>query len=386
MDVRETVRPVLALPTLGPFDVVPRARTRAKAPFPLGAPGFEATYLGRNAVYRAVKRLGLSGAEVLVPAYHHGVEISALIEAGADVRFVRVDGETLMLDLEDAAAQMSPRTRALYLIHYAGFPQPLDAARAFCRRHGLWLIEDCALATFSSDGTRALGSVGDAAIFCFYKTVPVPHGGGLLMRVDPQAATDGEPLSAPPWMPTISHSAGSLFLTGERALGRPGAWVRRVVRAMTDAFVAKAWESDVPVGTQHFDRNVVTLGMSSVTRWMIRHVDAEKVVRRRRENWAALHQRLGGLRPPVWKALPEGVCPLFYALRVEDKDRVLEHLHRHQIEAVDFWRWSHPAMDASRFPEVERLRREVIELPCHQDLTRDDLERIADVTRAALSA
>lgn len=371
---------VLALPTLGPRDVVPGSWGRRPA-FPLSEPGLELTYLGRNAVWRAVKRLGLVGREVLMPAYHHGVEVSALIDAGAIPKFVRVDA-SLRLDLEDAERQLGPATRALYVIHYAGFPQPIAPIRELCRRHSLLLIEDCALATFSRDGEVPLGSSGDAAIFCFYKTAPVVHGGALLVQDDDGPADGGLVMDAPPMLPAISHTAGSVFVSAERRLGRPGAVLRQFARGLTNVLVQRAWEQDVPVGTQTFDRNVVSLGMSPVAEWVLRRVDADEIVRRRRANWLTLHRELAKTGRAVWNELPDGVCPLFYGIRVRDKDRALRELRARGIEAIDFWRFHHPAVEASQFPEVDALRREVVELPCHQDLTPEALARVVSAARA----
>src|SRR5207302_1991219 len=71
--------------------------------------------------------------------------------------------------------------RVLYLTHFVGFAQPVAEARHLCDQLGVKLIEDCALALFSRapDGLP-LGARGDAAIFCLYKTLPLPHGGLLL--------------------------------------------------------------------------------------------------------------------------------------------------------------------------------------------------------------
>ncbi|HEX9241067.1 MAG TPA: DegT/DnrJ/EryC1/StrS family aminotransferase, partial [Anaeromyxobacter sp.] len=170
-------RYVPALPTLWPAMLSPLARGAA-APFPLGAPRTTLYYLARNAVFHGARLLGLSGREVLVPAYHHGVEVGALVAAGAIPRFVRVDAR-MRLDLEDAERRIGPRTRALYVIHYAGFAQPMDDVLALARRRGLLVVEDCALSLLAAEGTRPVGSAGDAAIFCFYKALPVPNGGAL---------------------------------------------------------------------------------------------------------------------------------------------------------------------------------------------------------------
>jgi hypothetical protein len=193
-------------------------------------------------------------------------------------------------------------------------------------------------------------------------------------------------LSSPPLLPTLSQTAGSLLLTGELRLGGAGARVRSWVRGATQQARARAWEEHVPVGTQAFDRNVVRLGMSRLSEFVLRRADAAQIVRKRRANWRELHRQLGDAQEAIWDDLPEGVCPLFYPVRVGDKDRALAFLRGRGIEAVDFWRFHHAAVDASNFPEVDRLRREVVELPCHQDLGAGEVERIARVARDAVRA
>ena len=91
-----------------------------------------------------------------------------------------------------------------------------------------FLIEDCALSLFSHDGERPLGSLGDAAIFCFYKTLPVPHGGGLLLRKVHEAGL--APPAPPPLLPALSHMAGSMLVASERRFPGTGRWVRTVAK------------------------------------------------------------------------------------------------------------------------------------------------------------
>jgi hypothetical protein len=371
---------IRSLPNLWPSQLLPRPGVRGV--FPLNRPDVELTYLGRNAVWRAVRRLGLAGTEVIVPAYHHGVEVDALLAAGARVRFARVDG-ALHLDLEDVEALIGPETSALYVIHYAGFPQPLEPLLALARRHGLRVIEDCALALFSREGERPLGAQGDAAIFCFYKTVPVSHGGALL--VDPLRAARPLPRpTPPPMLPALSHTTGSLLFSMELGLGAPGRTARNAVKTVTRGLRRRADAVDVPVGTQRFDPAAVGLGMSPLTEQVLRAADAEDIVRRRRANWNFLHRQLGELGRSPWDVLTPGVCPLFYALRVDDKDEALATLRARGIEAVDFWRFGHPTVERERFPTVERLRAQLVELPCHQDLTPEHLQRVVDAARAAV--
>jgi hypothetical protein len=207
-------RYIPALPTLWPGMLSPLAAARPPA-FPFGAPRVTHYYLARNAVWHGARLLGLAGNEVLVPAYHHGVEVGALADAGARPVFVRVDAR-MRLDLEDLEARVGPRTRAIYVIHYAGFAQPMDEINAIARRRGLLVVEDCALSLLAAEGTRPLGSTGHAGIFCFYKTLPVPNGGALVVN-DPAIASDvpcpdPAPLAstpAPAKLRTLSGHAGA---------------------------------------------------------------------------------------------------------------------------------------------------------------------------------
>lgn len=377
----EALMAIPSVPDLGPAQLVPRSGGRSF--FPFNRAGLELTYLGRNAVWRAAKLLGLEGWEVIVPAYHHGVEISALLHAGARLRFARVDASG-RLDPEDVRSRVGPRTRAIYVIHYAGFPQPIDALGEVARGCGAFLIEDCALSLFSHGDGRPLGSRGDAAIFCFYKTLPVPHGGGLLMRETRAAGL--APPEAPPLLPTLSHMAGSMLVSAERRSRGLGRLVRTMAKSFTGHVRDRARREDVPVGTQEFDPGVVHLGMSEVAARTLGCVDAEQVVHRRRANWLFLHERIGRPERATWSSLPTGVCPLFYALEVDDKDRALRLLWSRGIQAVDFWRFGHPSAVCERFPEVEALRRRVVELPCHQALGPEELEHVARVAREALEA
>jgi hypothetical protein len=187
-------------------------------------------------------------------------------------------------------------------------------------------------------------------------------------------------------LPALSHTAGSLLFSMELGLGAPGRATRNAVKTVTRGLRRRADAVDVPVGTQRFDPEAVGLGMSPLTEQVLRAADAEDIVRRRRANWNFLHRQLGELGRSPWDVLTPGVCPLFYALRVDDKDEALATLRARGIEAVDFWRFGHPSVERERFPTVERLRAQLVELPCHQDLTPEHLQRVVDAARAAVRA
>ncbi|HEY0095735.1 MAG TPA: DegT/DnrJ/EryC1/StrS family aminotransferase, partial [Archangium sp.] len=182
---------VPALPTLWPGMLFGRRHPSGFMPF--SASNVRWFYFARNAVWTTVKMLGLDKGEVLMPAYHHGVEVEAVVDAGATPRFYRV-GSRWDVDLEDVERKIGPKTKALYLIHYAGFPGPVDEMRRIADKHGLPLIEDCALSLLSADGSVPLGTTGDIGIFCLYKTLPMPHGGALTVNGARQYSLPEPPL------------------------------------------------------------------------------------------------------------------------------------------------------------------------------------------------
>lgn len=373
-------RYVPALPTLWPAMLSPLARGAA-APFPLGAPRTTLYYLARNAVFHGARLLGLSGREVLVPAYHHGVEVGALVAAGAIPRFVRVDSR-MRLDLEDAERRIGPRTRALYVIHYAGFAQPMDDVLALARRRGLLVVEDCALSLLAAEGTRPVGSAGDAAIFCFYKALPVPNGGALVVN-DPAVVGAPDAPDPAPLVSTLSHAAGSLLANLALRGGDVGEAIRAAVRRGYALARGASGLRPVSTGTPVFDPALVDLGMSPLATAIARRVDPAEIVAARRRNYFLLLGRLRERIPPVLCELPAGASPLFYPLAVEDKGALLARLAARRIEAVDFWREAHPLCPPGAFPEAEALRRRVLELPVHQDLGPEDMSHVA---RAVLEA
>ncbi len=368
-----------ALPTLWPGMLF--ARRHPKTPFPFNAPQVHYSYFARNSVWLATRMLDLVGCEVLVPAYHHGVEIEALIDAGASLRFYRV-GPRWNVDLDEVERKISSRTRALYLIHYAGFPGPVEQMRKLADRHGLLVIEDCALALLSANGGIPLGATGDVSIFCLYKTLPVPHGGALVIhgsRLFALPKLPGPPLSA-----TVNHLASSLLQNVEMRAGTVGRWFRAAARRLGRKAADAARMERIATGTQHFNREHLELGMSPLAMRIARAQDCETIVAARRRNFFYLLAQLRDLSPPLFTELPPGVCPLFYPLAVGHKGEAMRRLRARGIETIDFWRDFHPACDGAQFPEVVKLRRTILEVPCHQDLSPEQMGRIAAATREIL--
>ena len=137
---------------------------------------------GRAALLAGLTALGVSADdEVLLPAYLCESVVTPVEALGARPVFYPVS-RTLGVDGAALDAAIGPRARAVVLIHYLGFPGPVEEVRAKCERRGLALIEDCAHALYSRPGDRPLGSFGDLAIFSPWKSLPLPDGGLLALN------------------------------------------------------------------------------------------------------------------------------------------------------------------------------------------------------------
>lgn len=129
------------------------------------------------------------GDEVIVPAMTHTATAHAPELVGARVRFVDVDRTTGNIAVDALEAAIGPQTRAISVVHFLGLPADMPRIIELARRHGLKVIEDCALAVGSRIGDRHCGLWGDAGCFSFY---PVKHlttaEGGMVISRDADLA------------------------------------------------------------------------------------------------------------------------------------------------------------------------------------------------------
>jgi dTDP-4-amino-4,6-dideoxygalactose transaminase len=146
---------------------------------------------GTAALHLACEVLGLKkGDEVLCPALTFVASANAILYTGARPVLVDICGpRDLNLSPEDAAQKITPRTRAIMVVHYAGFPADLDALQALARREGLKIIEDCAHAPgalyHSREGPKPAGTLGEMGCFSFFANKNLTTGeGGMVVTAD----------------------------------------------------------------------------------------------------------------------------------------------------------------------------------------------------------
>jgi dTDP-4-amino-4,6-dideoxygalactose transaminase len=130
------------------------------------------------------------GDEVIVPSYTMAATVSPVLHAGGTPVFADVIGiHDLSIDPDHVEALMTPRTKAVVVVHFAGYPAPVDRLAALCSGRGLALIEDAAHAPLASLEGRSLGTWGLAGAFSFFPNKILSAGeGGMLVTDDDEVA------------------------------------------------------------------------------------------------------------------------------------------------------------------------------------------------------
>lgn len=124
------------------------------------------------------------GDEVIVPVYTFTATAAVVVQCGACPVFVDVDPVTCNLDPAQLQAALSPRTRAIIVVHIAGLPAEMDAILAVARAHGIAVIEDAAHAFPAKYRERTIGAISDMTAFSFYATKTLATGDGGMLTTD----------------------------------------------------------------------------------------------------------------------------------------------------------------------------------------------------------
>lgn len=130
------------------------------------------------------------GDEVIVPAQTHVATAHAVEFTGARAVFVDVDADTGNISIDGVEAAITPQTKAICVVHYVGLPVDMDRVNALAARHGLFVVEDAALALGAKYKGVHAGLLGDVSSFSFYpvKHITTGEGGMFTTRHEQIAA------------------------------------------------------------------------------------------------------------------------------------------------------------------------------------------------------
>ncbi len=174
------------------------------------------------AMHLALDALGIcEGDEVIVPVYTFTATAEVVVHCRAQPVFVDVDPGTCNLDPLQLEKHITPRTRAIIVVHIAGLPAEMDAILAIAQAHHLPVIEDAAHAFPALYRGRIVGSIGDMTAFSFYATKTLTTGdGGMLTTANPAYAERASIMA----LHGISRDAWKRYVFG-------GSWYYEIVAA-----------------------------------------------------------------------------------------------------------------------------------------------------------
>ena len=177
---------------------------------------------GTTALRTALFGVGVvPGDEVITQSAVHPFNCLPIIGCGAVPVFADIDPLTLTLDPDDVESKITPRTRAIMVVHWKGIPANMDALMDIARRHGLMVVEDNAVSQGTTHRGRMLGTIGDASAISFQdgKLTSAGEGGVFMTNSDEvfqRAATLGhyerlKELPDPKWRAVTGFSFGEKY-------------------------------------------------------------------------------------------------------------------------------------------------------------------------------
>jgi dTDP-4-amino-4,6-dideoxygalactose transaminase len=319
------------------------------------------------ALEMAALMLDLSeGDEVIMPSFTFVSTANAVALRGARPVFVDIRPDTLNLDESLIERAITPRTRAIFPIHYAGVGCEMDAIMAIAYTHGLCVVEDAAQGVHSHYKGRALGSIGHLGCYSFHETKNYICGEGGALCVNDR-----------------------LMLDRAEIIRDKGTNRRQFFRGQVDKYT---W---VDIGSSYVPSEIV----SAFLYGQLEMLDA--IRDRRRENYAFYHGRLAELegdallRRPVVPRHCESNYHMYYILlpTQELRDGLLKHLNAAGIGAVFHYVPLHSAKkgielggDPSALPVTTESSGRLLRLPLFYEITREEQERVCGEIERYLQA
>jgi dTDP-4-amino-4,6-dideoxygalactose transaminase len=319
----------------------------------LGAEHVIATNSGTSALHLALDSLGIGdGDEVIVPSLTFVASFQAIRATGAAPVPCDVQPDTLLADLNDVEKRITPKTKALMPVHYAGNTCDLDGLFQLKERYGLRIVEDAAHAFGSTYKGRKIGSSGDVVCFSFdsLKNITCGEGGAVVCR----------------------DKALAERMRQKRVLG--------IIRKPHPAGAPNQpdWEFEVTThGFRYHMSNInAAIGLAQLKK-------VESFIARRREICRLYDQAFKDI-PSVQplRINYDEAAPHIYVIRVKDGKRnaLMQFLRDAGIETgINYIpNHLHPYFrrEGLPLPETEHVYREILTLPLHCALSGNDVEQI----------
>lgn len=295
------------------------------------------------------------GDEVIVPAYTYVSTANAFALRGATLVFADSKKEHPNMDEMQLEALITPKTKAICVVHYAGMACEMDSIQRIAKKHNLLLIEDAAQCIDAFYKERPLGGIGHISCFSFHETKNIHCGeGGCMVINDPALAARAE----------VIRNKGtnrSAFLRGEvNKYEWVGLGFSAIPSAITAAFLYPQLER------------------------------IDEVQQKRTQLWNAYYERLSSLNErielPIVPSYSSNNAHIFYLIckDIAERDALIKYLKKQEIQAVFHYQALHKSPYFEKqygdkaLPNAERYSDALLRLPLYYELTQLELTTICD--------
>lgn len=305
------------------------------------------------------------GDEIIMPSYTFVSTANAFVLRDGVPVFVDIREDTLNLDERLIESAITPRTRAIVPVHYAGVACEMDTIMAIARQHGLKVIEDAAQGVMSTYKGRALGSIGDLGAYSFHETKNVISGeGGALLVNDPDLVLRAE-------------------IIREKGTDRS-----RFFRGEVDKYT---WQE---VGSSFLPGELIAAFLWAQLE------EADRITEERLASWQRYHSLLESLeakdflRRPIIPAGCQHNAHMYYVLLSPkiDRQKVLDKFKRNNIGSVFHYVSLHSSPAGTRYGRTHgdldvtvRQSERLIRLPLWVGLSMEQQDRVVKVLYNAVA-
>ena len=305
------------------------------------------------------------GDEIIMPSYTFVSTANAFVLRGGVPVFVDIREDTLNIDERLIEAAITPRTRAIVVVHYAGVACEMDAIMEIARRHEIKVVEDAAQGVMASYKGRPLGAIGDFGTYSFHETKNVISGeGGALLVNDAD------------------------FVERAEIIREKGTDRSRFFRGQIDKYT---WQE---VGSSFLPGEIIAAFLWAQLE------DAKAITERRLDSWEWYHSALapleakGALRRPIVPQYCQHNAHMYYVLLAEEIDRqaVLNELRMHDVDAVFHYIPLHSSPAGERYGRAhgslrhtDLLSTRLVRLPLWAGLAKQQQERVVSLLSDAIS-
>ncbi|MEI7612351.1 MAG: dTDP-4-amino-4,6-dideoxygalactose transaminase [Betaproteobacteria bacterium] len=304
------------------------------------------------------------GDEIIMPSYTFVSTANAFVLRGGVPVFVDIREDTLNLDESLIEAAITPRTKAIVPVHYAGVACEMDAIMNIARQHGLKVVEDAAQGVMASYKGRALGSIGDLGTYSFHETKNIISGeGGALLINDAQFSERAE-------------------IIREKGTNRS-----QFFRGLIDKYT---W---VDIGSSYLPGEIIAAFLWAQMEY------AKNITQQRMDIWQYFHQALapleadGILRRPVIPGGCEHNAHMYYVLleSLEQRTRLITALKEQEVNTVFHYVPLHSAPAGKKYARVsgalkntEELSERLLRLPLWVGMAVEQQEKVVSALKNAI--